>query len=149
MGLRAGRPRLGRAEFPAENAARILRWPWLARSQFIIWQLKRKLHINVSLNLLRAVYAANVIAAERPELDRDTCEDLKEYFTRDVDLLGGLIGRDLRSWMEISTVRVGSAVRQPGSINRRFAVGEEPSIRSALPGGDSPMSGSSKWNHYG
>ena len=99
-----------RAEFPAVNTARALRWPWLARSRFIIWQLKRKLHVNVSPSLLRAVHAANVVAAERRELDRDICEDLKEYFTRDVDLLARLIGRDLRSWMEISTVRGGGAV---------------------------------------
>jgi hypothetical protein len=99
----------GRAKFPAVNTARALRWPLLARSRFIIWQLKRRLHINVGLNLLRAIYDANVVAAERPELDRDTYEDLREYFTRDVDLLGRLIGRDLRSWMEISTVRVGAA----------------------------------------
>jgi Sulfotransferase domain len=94
----------GRANFPAVNTARTLRWPLLARSQFIIWQLKRILHVNFSPNLLGAVYAANVIAAERSELDRDICEHLKEYFARDVALLGGLIGKDLRSWMEISTV---------------------------------------------
>jgi hypothetical protein len=98
----------GRAIFPVENAARTLRWPWLARSQFIIWQVKEKLHINVSLKLLRSVYTANVVAAERPELDRDTFDDLKEYFTRDVGLLGGLIGRDLSSWMEMGALGIGN-----------------------------------------
>jgi len=133
-----------RAKFPAVNTATTLRWPLLARSQFIIWQLKRRLHINISLNLLKAVFTANVIAAERPELNRDTCEDLKEYFTRDVDLLGELIGRDLRSWMEISTVQVGAAERRPPLV-----VGEEPSILSALPEGDSPMSGPLEWSDHG
>jgi Sulfotransferase domain len=114
----------GRTKFTAVNTARTVRSPLLARSQFIIWQLKRKLHINVGLNLLREVYAANIVASERPELDRDTCEDLKKHFTRDVGLLAGLIGRDLRSWMEIDAVRVGAA--DPPAL-----VGEEPLIRSA------------------
>ena len=95
----------GQVNFQVENTARILRRPWAARSQYITWQVKKKLHIKVSPKLLKSVYSGNVVAAERPELDQDTYNILKEYFTRDVDLLGGLIGRNLRHWMEISTVR--------------------------------------------
>jgi hypothetical protein len=89
----------GRDNFPAENRARTLRWPWLRRCEFIIGGLKRKLHIKVGFNLLRAISAANVVTTERPELDQDTFEDLREYFTQDVDLLGKLIGRNLQSWL--------------------------------------------------
>jgi hypothetical protein len=96
----------GRANFQAENIAKILRRPWLARSQFITSQVKKKLHINVGLGLLRSVYSRNVVAAERPELEQDTYNLLRGYFTRDVDLLGALIGRNLRHWMEMSAVRV-------------------------------------------
>jgi len=100
----------GRTGFPAENTARTLRWPWLARSQFVIWQVKRKLHINdFCLNLLSAVSARNVVAAERPDLDLDTRDELNEYFARDVDLLGRLIGRDLGSWVKTRTVRIGKS----------------------------------------
>jgi hypothetical protein len=95
----------GRVNFQVENTARILRRPWLARSQFLTTQVKQKLHINVSFGLLRSVYSRNVVAAARPELDQNTYNVLKEYFTRDVDLLGGLIGRNLQHWMEMSTVR--------------------------------------------
>jgi Sulfotransferase domain len=139
----------GRANFPAVNTARTLRWPLLARSQFIIGQLKRRLHINFSLNILKAVYTANVIAAERSELDRDACEVLKEYFTRDVDLLGGLIGRDLRSWMEISTVRVGAEVRQPGSLDRSLTLARPRRSEVPFRGGDSLMSGRLEWDDHG
>jgi len=95
----------GRVNFQVENTARILRRPWLARSQFLTTQVKQKLHINVGFGLLRSVYSRNVVAAARPELDQNTYNVLKEYFTRDVDLLGGLIGRNLQHWMEMSTVR--------------------------------------------
>jgi hypothetical protein len=98
----------GRHHFPAENRAMRLRWPWLARSQFVIEQLKRKLRINVNLSLLRGVSAANVVTAKRPGLDQETFEDLREYFARDVDLLGKLIGRNLQSWME-PTHRISTA----------------------------------------
>ena len=110
----------GRTNFPVENTARTLRSPWLGRSQFIIWQVKERLHINVSLELLRSVYAANVVAAERPELDCDTCDELREYFARDVDLLGGLIGRDLSSWMKKGTVGIGN-----GHFGQRAVVSSE------------------------
>jgi hypothetical protein len=95
----------GRVNFQVENTAKILRRPWLARSQFITSRVKKKLHINFSPKLLRSVYSRNIVVAERPELDRVTYNVLKDYFTQDVDLLGGLIGRDLRPWMEMSTVR--------------------------------------------
>jgi hypothetical protein len=70
----------GRAEFPLENAARILRWPRLARCRFIIWQVKRKLHINVSFNLLRAVYARNVVAARRPRPELASRSSASRHF---------------------------------------------------------------------
>jgi hypothetical protein len=95
----------GRVNFQEENTARIVRWPWLVRFQFITWQVKKKLHINFGPKLLGSIYSRNVVAAERPELDENTYNLLKEYFSRDVDLLGGLIGRNLRPWMEMSTAR--------------------------------------------
>jgi sulfotransferase family protein len=95
----------GRVNFQVENAARVLRRPWLARSQFITTQVKKKLHIDVGPGLLRSIYSRNVIVAERPGLDQNTYNVLREYFTRDVDLLGGLIGRNLRHWMDMSTPR--------------------------------------------
>jgi hypothetical protein len=73
--------------------------------------------------------------------------DLREYFTRDVDLLGGLIGRDLRSWMEISTVRVGAEV--PAASTAALTLAR--TRRSEVPfrGGDSPMSGRLEWDDHG
>ncbi len=59
----------GRANFLVENTAKTLCWPWLAQSQLIIWQLKRKVQINMSPNLLGWACAANVVSAERPELE--------------------------------------------------------------------------------
>ena len=100
----------GRVNFQVENSARILRRPWLARSQFITTQVKKKLHIKVGPKLLRSVYSRNIVEAERPELDQDTYNVLKEQFTRDVDLLGGLLGRNLRHWMEMGVAKRAEAL---------------------------------------
>jgi hypothetical protein len=107
----------GRDNFPAENSARMLRWPWLARYGFVVTELKRRLGINVRFNFLSAAYASNVVAAKRPLLDQDVFDDLREYFYCDVELLGKLIGRNLLSWMEpIHNVSTPTEVLSPRSL---------------------------------
>jgi hypothetical protein len=69
---------------------------------------------------MRAAPAANGVAAERPELDRDTCEKRNEYVARDIELLGELtagiceVGWWVRTW-ELETVS-SSAARQCAAV---------------------------------
>jgi hypothetical protein len=89
-----------RVEFPVHNTAKTLRWPGLTRAMFAIVQIKRRMGIELGLNLWNRVSDLNKIEAPRTPLSAKTVAILREYFASDVELLSQLLGRDLRYWLE-------------------------------------------------
>ena len=106
----------GRSEFLAYNKAKIARWPGLTRAMFVIMQIKRKIGIKVGLNLWNLVLDVNTIETPRAPLSPETTALLREYFARDVELLGRLLGEKLRHWLEPQPELLGHRVRSPSEI---------------------------------
>jgi hypothetical protein len=90
----------GRVEFPTHNKAKILRWPRLTRAMFVAEQIKHRMGIKSGLGLWSLLLAINKIETPRPALSFGTAAILREYFTRDVELLGRILRRDLKYWLE-------------------------------------------------
>lgn len=94
----------GRAAFPVHNPARVLRHPDLTRALFLASQVKNRLGVQLHLDLWRRLSAVNVTARPRPPLSTDTLAMLGRHFTADVALLGRLLDRDLRHWLDAAAL---------------------------------------------
>src|SRR5271165_3086691 len=62
----------GRVDFPVENIAKTLRRPWLARSQFITLQIKKRLNVTVGPKIMSSIYSRNVVETKRTKLEKNT-----------------------------------------------------------------------------
>lgn len=89
----------GRRNFAIHNKARKLRWPSLTRAMFGIVQIKRRIGIELGLSLWDRVAELNAIEAPRRRLPLQTEAMLRDYFAGDVELLGRLLGRNLKHWL--------------------------------------------------
>jgi len=89
----------GRVEFAIYNSARTLRWPHLNTGMFLMSQIKSRMGIQLNLNLWNLVSRLNTIETPREPLLCEMAEILRSYFACDVELLGRLLGRDLRHWL--------------------------------------------------
>jgi hypothetical protein len=89
----------GRFEFPVHNAAVLLRWPPLQRFFFYLSEIKTRLGTKSRSNLLARLEPINRVSKPRPPVPLELATDLKKYFCSDVNLLGRLLNRDLRSWL--------------------------------------------------
>jgi hypothetical protein len=94
-----GVPDNGRLNFPLYNPASAFRWPGLQRVVCLILESKYRLGVRRGLGLWTAV--ENLLRIERPResLTTEMIAVLQEYFSKDVELLGRLLGRDLRRWL--------------------------------------------------
>jgi hypothetical protein len=92
----------GRRDFPVYNPANGLRYPWIQRVASPILRLKYRLGVSGGLGLWTRV--VNLMRVERPRkpLAPEMISVLNEYFSKDVELLGQLLGRDLRCWLSVS-----------------------------------------------
>lgn len=90
----------GRAEFPVHNQARALRHPALTRALFVASQIKNRLGVQLHWRLWDRVLTANATARPRPLPSPDTIALLRRHFAADVALLGELLDRDLRHWLD-------------------------------------------------
>jgi len=92
-----GVPNDGRLNFPRYNSASTFRWPSLV---YPILHWKDRLGVNTGLGLWTSV--ENLMRLERPRepLTPEMTSVLKEYFGKDVELLGRLLGRNLRRWLD-------------------------------------------------
>ena len=89
-----------RADFPVHNRARTARSPRLTRSLFVLTQIKARLGVKFSLGLWNRLAEFNVMESPRDDPGAETRDLLCRYFKRDIELLGRLIGRDCRSWVD-------------------------------------------------
>lgn len=89
----------GRVTFPALNTSRVLRWPRLVRTLFILGQLKAYAGISVNFGLSRQLVRASHRQSPRQTLPQATRDMLSNYFADDILLLQELVGRDLRHWV--------------------------------------------------
>jgi hypothetical protein len=94
-----GVPDDGRSQFPVRNSARASRWPKLARCTYLLLQAKRRLGMKGGLGAATWLMAATQLEQARPPLPTDAAAILKEHFASDVELLGKLLGRNLRHWL--------------------------------------------------
>jgi hypothetical protein len=98
-------PHDGRSEFPPVNEGKVRRFPWLWRLFYQVPHPVRGAVEKASVRLgmpkakmrLKARLSAKV---KRKALSPAFMSELRENFREDVQLLGGLIGRDLNQWME-------------------------------------------------
>ena len=97
-----GVPDDGRLGFPIYNPASAFRYPQIQRVAYPILHVKNGLGVNSGLRLWTRV--ENLMRTERPRepLAPEMISVLIEYFRRDVELLGQLLGRDLRQWLAAS-----------------------------------------------
>jgi len=89
-----GVPDDGRLSFPIYNRASALRWPGLQRFVYPALQLKNRLGIP-GLGVWAAVTNLMRIEGPREPLTPEMRSILREYFAKDIGLLGQLLGRDL------------------------------------------------------
>lgn len=88
-----------RFEFPIYNTAVHVRWPALQRSFFCLSEIKTRLGFESRSRLLARLEPINWVRKSRSPLPPDLEAALKKYFSSDVNLLGRLLDRDLRSWL--------------------------------------------------
>ena len=93
-------PNDGRQAFPVFNEAKELRFVFVARVMNRLAQAKRKLSFKRSLGVGRVLLPYTMRPKQRPPLSLETREMLISYFSKDVELLGKLIDRDLSAWLE-------------------------------------------------
>lgn len=89
----------GRQAFPVLNKARTSRWPRLTRAAFVAAQIKRRLGMELGLNLWERLAVINRFEESRPMLDPETVAVLGAFFAPDIERLGALLGRDLCGWL--------------------------------------------------
>ncbi len=90
----------GRAVFPVHNRARMARRPGLTRALFVAGEIKNRLGIQLRWGVWDRVAAANETVRPRPLPSPDTIALLRRHFADDVALLGTLLERDLRHWLD-------------------------------------------------
>ena len=96
----------GRRDFAIYNKAKKTRWPSLTRATFDLIQIKGRLGVNLGLNLWNRFSSLNTIEAPRAQLPLETEMVLRDYFARDVELLGKLLGRNFEHWLRPVAVSV-------------------------------------------
>jgi len=98
----------GRTEFPRMNASRRARSPLLQHALRHVMsgsaRTKRALGINGGLGVLKWANKRNRIDWPRPPLSVAFEAELREHFREDVELLSGLLGRDLSPWLRGESV---------------------------------------------
>jgi Sulfotransferase domain len=101
-----GVPDDGRQDFPIYNSASTFRYPRIQRVAYPILHLKDRLGVSSGFGLWTRV--ENLMRMERPRepLAPEMLSVLSEHFSKDVELLGQLLGRDLREWLAVSRERV-------------------------------------------
>ena len=102
-------------DFPVYNPASAFRYAGIQRVAYPILHLKDRLGVSGGLGLWTRV--ENLMRVERPRkpLSPEIISILSEYFSQDVELLGQLLRRDLRQWLDVSRETV------PGSQNKLSA----------------------------
>ena len=92
----------GRLDFPIHNPASAFRYPGIQRAAYPILHLKDRLGVSGGLGLWTRM--ENLMRVEKPRkpLTPEMISVLNEYFSQDVELLGRLLGRDLRQWLAIN-----------------------------------------------
>jgi hypothetical protein len=110
-----GVPDDGRLDFPIYNSASTFRYPQIQRVAYPILHLKDRLGVNSGLGLWARVENLMRVEGPREPLAPEMISVLKEYFSKDVELLGQLLGRDLRQWLAASRETV------PGCQNKSSA----------------------------
>jgi hypothetical protein len=110
-----GVPDDGRRDFPIYNTAGAFRHPRIQRVAYSILHLKDRLGVSGGLGIW--TQAQNLMRVERPRepLAPEMISVLNEYFSKDVELLGRLLDKDLQQWLAVSGERV------PGCQNKSSA----------------------------
>jgi hypothetical protein len=105
----------GRFDFRVYNPASAFRYPGIQRVAYPILHLKDRLGVSGGLGLWTRV--ENLMRMERPRkpLAPEMISVLSEYFSKDVELLGQLLRRDLCQWLNVSHEIA------PGSQNKSSA----------------------------
>jgi hypothetical protein len=96
-----GVPDDGRVDFPVYNPAAALRYPSLQRLVYPALEMKDRLGMRSGLGLWTSIQNLMQIEKPREPLTHEMRSVLKEYFSDDVQLLGQLLGKDLRPWLAI------------------------------------------------
>jgi hypothetical protein len=96
-----GVPDDGRVHFPLYNPATAFRYPNLQRVVYPALELKDRLGMRSGLGVWASVENLMRIEKPREPLTHEMRSVLKEYFSEDVQLLGQLLGKDLRQWVAI------------------------------------------------
>jgi hypothetical protein len=91
----------GRLDFAVHNKARTMRWPALTRAAFDLMQINRQIGVKLGLNLWDRVSKLNTIEAPRARLPLATQMVLRDYFVRDIELLGKLLGKNFEHWLKL------------------------------------------------
>jgi len=89
----------GRADFPAYNRARAIRWPALTRALFLAIRIKDRMGIRLNAGVWGRVADWNVVESPRDTLPPDTSDMLRRHFADEVALLGRQLDRDLQHWL--------------------------------------------------
>lgn len=89
----------GRRVFDPVNAAKARRFPALASSIEVVRRIRRKLKIpDFGTPLFRLIDEKNRVDSARRALPGEFERELRDYFSKDVALLGHLLDRDLTHW---------------------------------------------------
>lgn len=94
-----GVPDDGRSEFPVHNAAKVRRWPVVARLASAIVRLKQFFGITGGLGLWRKVDSVNRVDGPRAPISGQMRDRLKSYFQDDIAKLQALSGKNLQQWL--------------------------------------------------
>jgi hypothetical protein len=92
----------GRLDFPVYNRASVFRYPLIQRIAYPFLHLKDRIGVSSGLGLWTRVENLMEMELRREPLAPEMISVLNEYFSKDVELLGQLLGRDLRQWLAVS-----------------------------------------------
>ena len=108
-----GAPDDARLDFPIYNSASAFRYPQIQRIAYPILHLKDRLGVSGGLGVWTRVENLMRVDTPREPLAPEMMSILSEYFSKDVELLGRLLGRDLQQWLAVDRV--------PGHQNKSSA----------------------------
>jgi hypothetical protein len=93
-----GVPDDGRDSFPSYNTARHPTRARLPRLWYVLRELKFRLGISSSGKWLAKIRREIKVTNGREPISAELVKVLKRYFRADIEKLGGLLNRDLRTW---------------------------------------------------
>jgi len=88
----------GRKDFPIVNARKLPHFPKLAQGLRLVWLLKKSMGLRQGLGIGSLVQRWNNYPAKSALLSPEVEATLRNYFKKDIELLGQVIGRNLSNW---------------------------------------------------